>query len=389
MRKRLTNAVVDSLKPKSRRYLVYDSVVSGLAVRVSPSGCKTYVLVGRHGAKHATRRSLGFGITLDDARIKAQSCHRNGALPKLGPTFGEVAEKFLLHVQLQKRVSDVRYVMNRDFLPRWRECQFREVKRADILEVIDAALARGAPYAAHHAWAHCRRLYNWAIARGIVEHSPCDRVRPRDIIGEKVPRQRVLTDDEIARVWLGAGQLGYPMGPCFHLLMVTGQRRTEVSHARRCEFDLPNRLWQLPASRMKAGAPHMVPLSPLAMTIIEGLPQHEGYLFSTDAGRKPVNGFSKAKKRLDATVGVTTPFVVHDIRRTVRTRLSQLRVRHEVAEMVIGHGKKGLARVYDQHQYRDEIREALDLWAIELMRIVERYGAGRAEVAPPSDPVAT
>lgn len=371
MRKRLTEVFIASLKPKAKRYLVYDSVVGGLAIRVAPTGRKTFVFVGRHGAKHSTRRSLG-DVTLDEARGKAQSCHKTDGLPKRGPTFGEVAEKFLAHISNQKRVRDVRTIVNRDFIPRWKDRQLDQVKRKDILEVVDEAMARGSPYAAHHAWAHCRRLYNWAIARGLVESSPCDRVRPKDIIGEKVPRQRVLTDTEIARVWNAAGELDYPFGPFYRLLMVTGQRRTEVADARRSEFDLKERVWQLPASRMKAGAPHIVPLSDLAMSIIHELPQGGGFSFSTTGGLKPIRDFSRGKERLDATVGDMPPFVIHDLRRTVRTRLSQLRVRYEVAEMVIGHGKKGLARVYDQHEYRDEIREALDLWAVELMRIVAR-----------------
>ena len=106
------------------------------------------------------------------------------------------------------------------------------------------------------------------------------------------------------------------------------------------------------------------------MSIINELPQVGDYLFRAKRNTTHISGFSRAKRRLDATVGDMPPFVIHDLRRTVRTRLSQLRVRYEVAEMVIGHGKKGLARVYDQHEYRDEIREALDLWAAELVRIV-------------------
>lgn len=372
MRKRLTDAAIDSLKPKAKRYLVYDAVVSGLAVRVSPRGKKTFCLVGRWGAKHATRKSLGvFGhIGINDARQKAQDCHRKVSLPSTGPIFKVVAEQFLAHIRHQKRVRDTELIVRRDFIPRWGDRLLTDVKRSDILEITDAALARGAPYAAHHAWAHCRRLYNWAIARGLVEHSPCDRVRPKDIIGEKVPRHRTLTDDELKSLWAVCVGTGYPTGPLIQLLMLTGQRRSEVANARGEEIDLANALWRLPASRTKAGAPHIVPLSPLAVEIIRGLPQHKGFLFSTTGGRKPVNGFSKAKRRIDRMMGEVPRFVLHDIRRTVRTRLSQLRVRFEVSEMVIGHGKKGLARVYDQHEYRDEIREALDLWAAALSKIV-------------------
>src|SRR5215204_4447419 len=100
-------------------------------------------------------------------------------------------------------------------------------------------------------------------------------------------------------------------------------------------------------------------------------------------GAIPVDGFSKAKRRLDRLVAdelgyETPPWVIHDIRRTVRTRLSGLRVPEPVAEMVIGHARRGLLRVYDQHQYLDEMREALALWAARLRQILE--GADREVV---------
>lgn len=378
MRKRLTDAVVDSLQPKAKRYLVYDTVVRCLAVRISRHGRKTFCIVGRYGGAHATRKAIGqFGrMTIDEARQLAQDCHRKGSRPAVSPKFKDVAEQFLVHVRNQKRACDVVGVVRREFLTRWGDRALADIKRSDVLEVVDALLARGTPYAAHHAWAQCRRLYNWAIARGLIESSPCDRVRPKDIIGEKVPRYRTLSDDELRRLWAACDKLDYPLGPLIQLLMITGQRRSEVAHARRDEFDISGQVWRLPSARMKAGAPHIVPLSDLALSIIAQLPTNKGYVFSSDCGRKPVNGFSKAKRRVDALMGDGEHFVLHDIRRTVRTRLSQLRVRYEVAEMVIGHGKKGLARVYDQHQYLEEMREALDLWAQELSRIVRGDESG-------------
>jgi hypothetical protein len=98
------------------------------------------------------------------------------------------------------------------------------------------------------------------------------------------------------------------------------------------------------------------------------------HLFTTSYGEKPVSGFSKAKTRLDALMGeqleAITPWVIHDIRRTVRTRMASLRISDLVAEMVIGHGRKGIQRVYDQHSYENEMREALELWAARLRDIV-------------------
>ncbi len=149
-------------------------------------------------------------------------------------------------------------------------------------------------------------------------------------------------------------------------------RRSEVSDAKWGEFDLDKKLWTFPPERFKSNASHLVPLSDAALAIIELLPRFtEGdHLFTTTYGEKPISGFSKPKVRLDEMMGNRPPWVIHDIRRTVRTRLASLRVSDLVAEMVIGHGRKGIQRVYDQHTYEAEMREALELWAARLRDIV-------------------
>jgi integrase len=118
--------------------------------------------------------------------------------------------------------------------------------------------------------------------------------------------------------------------------------------------------------------------------LLEALPHFSGgdALFSTTGGAKPIKGFSKAKAKLDGRVRAElgrppAPWVNHDIRRTVRTRLSELRVSEPVAERVMGHAAGGLARVYDQHRYASEMREALETWERRLIAIV----------APPPDNV--
>jgi integrase len=172
--------------------------------------------------------------------------------------------------------------------------------------------------------------------------------------------------------------MGYPYGPLLRLLLITGQRKSEVAGARWSECDLDKRLWTIPAERMKANAAHAVPLSDEAMQILDGLPAFRPlhHLFSMTFGAKPVNGFAKAKDRLDKEMakrlpGKPEPFVVHDIRRTVRTHLSALPVTDVVKELVIGHTQKGLHKVYDLHAYVDEKRRALDLWAARVRDIVE------------------
>ena len=162
--------------------------------------------------------------------------------------------------------------------------------------------------------------------------------------------------------------------------MLTGARRSEVAEARWSEFDLQKKLWTIPAERMKAEAAHVVPLSDDAVAILSALPRFKSgdCLFSTSYGRIPVNSFHKAKAKLNAAMlaelnGARLPdFVVHDIRRTVRTQLSAIpNISDLVRELVIGHTKPGLHKVYDQYAYLEEKRFALDVWAARLRSIVE------------------
>jgi integrase len=167
------------------------------------------------------------------------------------------------------------------------------------------------------------------------------------------------------------------------MLALTGQRKSEVAEAQWSEFDLSRKLWTIPAERMKAAAPHVVPLSDAVIVILESLPQFSkgDHLFSTDFGHKPVNGFSKAKVALDKAIlaglrkdnpkAKLAPFVIHDIRRGMRTGLSALPVSSDVAELVIAHSRTGLRKVYDQYAFEAEKRRALELWAARLRDIVE------------------
>jgi integrase len=395
----------------ARRYVVYDDVVPALAIRVTENGHKSFVLAARFpGSQHHTRRHLGNvegsrAISLSEARRKARAAlakigegidpkeelrrqnaareaEKKAALRAERTTFSKVVDDFAETVlRHQRRGEAVERQLRREFLPRWADRQIDSITPLEVSDVVRAVAKRGAIHEAHNLLGAIRRLYTWAISCGAygLEHSPCDRLRPKDVIGVgKSIRRRVLTDDEIRTLWqVTAGpEMGYAFAPIYRLLLVTGQRKSEVAEAVWTEFDLEKRIWTIPAERMKADASHVVPLSDMALTILASLPRfNEGtYLFSTTFGRKPVSGFSKAKARLDALMskklGKLDPFVVHDLRRTVRTRLSAAPVEDRVRELVIGHTQRGLHKVYDQHAYLGEKRQALDWWATQLRGII-------------------
>jgi hypothetical protein len=93
-------------------------------------------------------------------------------------------------------------------------------------------------------------------------------------------------------------------------------------------------------------------------------------VFSTTHGKKPVNGGGKAKRALDREMGNIPPWVLHDLRRVVRSNLSALGIPEHVAELAVGHARKGIQRVYDRHAYEVEIRDALEAWNARLREIV-------------------
>lgn len=410
MARALTDRKLQSLRNKpaaaGKTYDVADGDVPGLMVRVMPSGARTFVLVARFpGKTNPTRRSLGsYGeLTLEEAREKARTWRgllRKGIDPQIEEdqkkqaelrrqknNFCAVAEEFIKrHSSKTRKAAVIERELRREFIGSWGDRPITDITQHDVVAVIDEVVDRGAPYQAHNLLGHVRTLFNWAIARGVygLDRSPCDRLKPAAVIGKKLARKRVLTDPEIRALWNACDAIGYPYGPIFRLLLLTGQRKSEVAEASWPEFNLDAKLWTIPAERMKADAAHVVPLTDEAIKVLRSVPRYKRgeHLFSTMFGERPVSGFSKAKTRLDEvmlnelrnTAGDGTriePFVLHDIRRTVRTGLSALPVPELVRELVIAHTKPGLHKVYDQHAYLDEKRKALDLWAARLRTIVE------------------
>jgi integrase len=420
MRKMLTDRLLRSLKPRPVSFDLMDALVPGLGVRVLPSGQRTFVLVGRFpGGRNPTRRALGgYGeLTLEKARAKARDwleLIRRGVDPqveeqrlrqaehrRLQNTFEVVAEDFIKEkVSRERKSKEVERDLRREFIPRWADKPIIDITAQDVRDIIKAAKDRGAPYQAHNLLVLARRMFSWIIDQQVygIETSPCERLKPKAIIGKKVFRSRILREDELRAFWRATRRLSYPYGPLLQMLALTGQRKSEVAEARWSEIDLDRKLWTIPAGRMKADAAHVVPLSDDVVAILRALPRFRrgDYLFSTIFGMKPVNGFSKAKQRADKRMlrglqaiartrnetppAALEPWVIHDIRRTMRTGLSALPVPDIVRELVIAHTKPGLHRVYDQHAYLDEKRRALDLWAARLRETVEPMRAVSANV---------
>jgi integrase len=395
---KITDATIRALKPDPLGQAgqeIADMVVPGFRIRPNKSG-HSYVWAGRvRGKPKPIRVTIGTvgQIGLAEARGRAREAlalasegrdpnaeAKAAKLAKEGRvTFGTVAEDYLKrHISKTRRAKDAEREIRTELMSRWADRALADVTRKDVVKMVDEILDRGATYQARNILGHLKSFYNWAIARGVydIETSPCDRLRPKAVIGEIKARQRVLDDHELRAFWAATERMGYPYGPVFRLLALTGCRKSEIGEASWREIDLDSALLTIPPERFKTDITHIVPLSEDALAIITELPHWEegDFVFSTRGGRIPVDGWTKAKANLDSLMSEelgheVAPFVTHDIRRTVRTRLSSITT-PEIAELVIGHSKKGMSKIYDQHTYAAEMRDALERWAARLRSIV-------------------
>jgi len=399
---RITEATLKGLKPApaGKRVYILDAILPGFVIQTTDTGASGFYVFTRFGGSRIpSRRKIGTvgRMGLAEARAAAreqlEAAHagrdpkaeaRAERLAKEGrKTFGELIEIFIArHVRRQRKARDVEREIRNELLPKLGDRPIEEISRKDIATLIGAIRDRPAPTHAHHVLGHVRRFYSWLLAQpefeDLVAVAPTDRISAKDLIGEKRPRQRVLSDLELRAVWRAAEKLGDPWGAFYQMLLLTGARKTEVSDAKWNEFALAASLWTIPPARFKSDKVHLVPLSSTAVEVLERLPRgSEGaFVFTTTGGKKPIDGFSKSKRKLDELValelgGAPEPWQVHDIRRSVRTQLSKLRIPTEVSELVIGHSLPTLHRTYDMHAYLDERREALELWARRLRDIVE------------------
>jgi integrase len=400
----LNDRIIKSLKPAKpgKRVEIFDAIVPGLSVRVTETGHKSFMLVGRYPGASKTnttaRRLLGaYGeITLEQARVKARHWlelvgrgtdpaieverQRAAELRKQAGTFANLAEAFIREkLSTERRGRDAELHLRNTFIPRWGRRLAGDITADDVGAVINE-VKQDAPYMAHALLATVRRLYRWASTPGRgygIVSSPCFNIRPTDLIGEKRPRTRTLEDREIRAFVRACDSLGYPYGTIGKMLLLTGARHREVSEAPWSEFDLDAETWTISQERFKSNIEHTIPLTDDVLTILNDVPRFKrgNYVFSTTWGEKPTMIGDKVKQRIDSLMAQELGaepklWRVHDVRRTVRSHLSALQIPDHVAEMVLGHGRKGLQRVYDQHRYEDELRTALTKWASRLRSIV-------------------
>jgi len=351
----------------------------------------------------------------DEQRIKdeaaaAKAEDNRARAAKIKNSFATVAETYIADRADKRRASSDAQEIRRMLVGEWDATPIADITPRNVRDLIDRIKVR-APYDARNAWTHLTGIFKWAVHDDLIAASPLASLDKKLIFRNVkiAPRQRSLSDDEIFAYWRAAGRLSYPAGPFYKLLLLTGVRLNELADASWSEFhpelrrllrqrkpvdwstiDDKFKAWTVPPERFKSDAEHLVALSDEALRLIETLPTFAGcdFLFTVN-GRSPVWIGDKYKKRLDARMLRTVKalarvrgddparvtlkhWVHHDLRRVVRTGLSALKVEDHVAEIVIGHGRKGIQRTYDVHKYADEARDALVAWAERVRGVRHR-----------------
>ncbi len=426
MRVRLTEKAVEKivLTPGKEREEVHDDYLPGLVLRVGRKR-KSWSLIyrvagaGDRGTRgDLSRMTLGAWplVDLKGARERARDAleaadrgvdpaakRTDDLAQRKTQTFEAVLQRFVdLHVQQNTKEgrfareraallaaaaegkpvrpkgpksklgrSAAERIITDNALPVWRGRLIETITRAEVHDLLDDVVTSKGEPLARELRKHLTKMFNWAADRGHLPASPLAGMR-RPELGY-VARERVLSMEELGRVWDAAGAIGYPFGSMLRLLILTGQRRSEVAELELGWIDHEQKAVEIPASRYKTKRPHVYPLSPPAWAIVEALPKwNEGdCVFSTTSGARPVSGFSKAKGRLDELIEkqakakdlpALAPWTVHDVRRSVATHMARLGIPQEHIERVLGHVVAGVAGTYNRYSYLDEKRSALDAW---------------------------
>lgn len=334
----------------------FDETMTGLALRVSRGGTKSWTYNFTWAGKRA-RMTFGTypATSLGTARTRAEEARASleaGADPRstLRPpeTLRAICEEYFEREGDGLRTGAYRKAtLARLVYPRLGDRPLAEVRRSDVVRLLDAVADECGPVMADHVLAYLRRVFSWYAARSDDFHSPIVRGMARTKPKERA-RERTLTDDEIRVIWRAAeGEVVF--GNFVRFVLLTAARRNEAADMEWTE--LAGADWTLPAARNKTKVDLVRPLSAAALA---ALPAPAGpFVFSTD-GARPISGFSKFKRQFDRATGPLPNWTLHDLRRTARSLMSRAGVPADHAERCLGHVIPGVRGTYDRHDFYAE-----------------------------------
>jgi integrase len=400
----LTSLAVSKAKPKTKegqpvRTESPDRQCRGLYLVVQPSGAKSWAVRYRHqgkprkltlgdaidltpGEANAAEPKIGDPLTLAAARkLAAEAMHqvelgRDPASEKArrplrvlaAATLEAVADNYLRREGRGLRTVEWRRtVLQRLVYPSLGAMPIGDIRRSDVVRLLDTIEDENGPVMADRVLAVVRRVMSWHAARSDDFRSPIVRGMARTKPKERA-RERVLSDHELRAV-CAAAEAGGRFGALVRFIVLTAARRAEAASMSWTE--LAGDDWILPPERNKTKVELIRPLSGAAKALLEEIPRGAHFVFGT--GNKPLGGFSKPKRAFDKACGVSG-WTLHDLRRTARSLMSRAGVPADHAERCLGHVISGVRGVYDRHEFHEEKRRAFEALATQIELILHPQG---------------
>lgn len=367
---RLTDLSIKSLKPPEKgEQIHYDETLTGFGVRVSEGGTKSYILT--HGRRR-TRETLGrVGIiSLSDARGEAKRRLAEYTLGKHQPkakSWSTAVSEFLAEPRKPRTQKDYKRHLAVHFP--YGETRFSEITAHDLQKDLDKLSST--PGEREHAFVVLRAFIRWAHRRHYTDKNPMERMTvPR----YSQPRERILTDEELVKVWKACGDDTHSR--IVKLLILTGQRRGEITQLTGAMIG--DGIITLPTWLTKNGREHSFPIGHVSQSIFTTSQTKATSTLIFNARRSKTlqscfSGFSKSKVSLDEKSGVAD-WTLHDLRRTYASGLASLGVAQAVIERLLNHVSgsfAGVTGVYNRFDYMPQMKEAVALWEARITKLLE------------------
>ncbi|UPJ31002.1 site-specific integrase [Bradyrhizobium sp. CW1] len=372
------------------RRLNSGAVSYGFRYRDKSTGKQRWLGLGLHGsitpdeARDLAKKAAGEVADKKDPQAELQDSRAEAKREKLvaANTVNVVLDAFEKdHVDGLRSGDQVKAAFTNHVRPRIGDKSIYDLKRSDIITMLNEIKAESGPVMADRVLAHVRKAFNWQMVQDDEFKSPIVRGMAKTKPKERA-RKRTLADDEIRDVWAALEQIEQPA--CYpryvKSLLLAMTRRNESARMHTDEFD--GDLWIIPGARSKNKQDHVIPLTPAIRGLVGEKPAgcngNSWFVFSTTHGAKPFSGFSKAKKELDRVVAKIRKaegrapmkqWQLHDLRRTGRSLMSRAKVDADHAERCMGHVIGGVRETYDRYEYLEEKRKAFEALAglVELI----------------------